>query len=202
MKTKRLEENEQELAAEILSSGGMIAMPTETVYGLFAKAFDERAVRELFSLKKRELDHSLNLNISSIDDIYKYSKNQPENLDEIVAKFLPGPLTIILQANDQVPAYINEGKTTVGFRMPDNDFTLNVIKKTGVLVGPSANITGQASPRKISEVLTSFEGKIAAVKADDENISGIDSTIIDLSADAPKILRQGSVKLEDMEGLL
>ncbi|WP_233278907.1 L-threonylcarbamoyladenylate synthase [Floricoccus tropicus] len=202
MITERLENNQTAHAADILKSGGLVALPTETVYGLFADALNEDAVRQVFAVKNRSLDHSLNLNISSIEDIYKYSQNQPSYLDRIVEKFMPGPLTIILEANDKVPSYINEGKKTVGFRMPANPFTLNVIKKVGVLVGPSANITGQSSPTKAKQVLRDFDKKINAVKEDDSGISGVDSTIVDFSGEKPIILRQGAVMLESIEELL
>ncbi|OFI47592.1 L-threonylcarbamoyladenylate synthase [Floricoccus penangensis] len=180
----------------------MVALPTETVYGLFADALNEDAVRQIFAVKNRSLDHSLNLNVSSIEDIYKYSQNQPRYLGRIIEKFMPGPLTIILEANDKVPSYINEGKKTVGFRMPANPFTLDVIKKVGVLVGPSANITGQSSPTKAEQVLRDFDKKIDAVKEDDSGISGVDSTIVDFSGEKPIILRQGAVMLESIKELL
>ncbi|WEV60234.1 L-threonylcarbamoyladenylate synthase [Streptococcaceae bacterium ESL0729] len=202
MKTEILADNQLDLAANFLKEGELVAMPTETVYGLFADALNEAAVRQVFAVKGRNLDHALNLNISGLSDLYKYSKNQPANLEQVIEKFWPGPLTIILEASDLVPPYINQGKDTVGFRMPDNAFTLEVIKKVGVLVGPSANLTGQASPRKAIQVLQDFKGKIRALKEDDQSISGLDSTIVDFSKGNPRILRQGAVKLESIEELL
>ena len=105
---------------EILSDGGAVVLPTETVYGLFAKALDESAVYEL---KNRPRDKAMNLNVASYEDILSYSKEQPDYLKKIYDAFLPGPLTIILKANDQVPKWINSGLATVGFRLPDHPVT-------------------------------------------------------------------------------
>jgi L-threonylcarbamoyladenylate synthase len=188
-----------EEAVKVLRSGGLVAMPTETVYGLFADALNEDAVRHLFDVKGRTLDHALNLNVSSYDDILRFSKNQPDNLRELVEKFLPGPLTIILEANDQVPTYINNGMTTVGFRMPAVPETLEVIREVGVLVGPSANLTGQLSSTTAAQVDNAFGTTIDGIMANDAAITGVDSTIVDLTVTPPKILRQGAITIEDLQ---
>ena len=128
-----------------LEKGGAVVLPTETVYGLFAKALDEKAVDHVYQLKRRPRDKALNLNIASLEDILHFSKNQPAYLQKLVETFLPGPLTIILEANDRVPYWVNSGLATVGFRMPSHPITLDLIRETGPLIGPSANISGQAS---------------------------------------------------------
>ena len=110
---------------EKLAAGGAVVLPTETVYGLFAKALDEQAVNHVYALKKRPRDKALNLNIASYEDILAYSSDQPSYLQQLVDSFLPGPLTIILSANDQVPVWVNSGMTTVGFRMPDHPITVS-----------------------------------------------------------------------------
>ena len=125
--------------------GGAAALPTETVYGLFAKALDEKAVDHVYQLKRRPRDKALNLNVASLDDILNFSKNQPTYLQQLVESFLPGPLTIILEANDKVPYWVNSDLTTVGFRMPSHPVTLELIREFGPLIGPSANISGQSS---------------------------------------------------------
>jgi len=101
-----------------LAAGGAVVLPTETVYGLFAQALNEEAVERVYELKRRPRDKALNLNVASLEEIYAFSKNQPTYLDQLYQAFLPGPLTIILQANDQVPTWINSGMDTVGFRIP------------------------------------------------------------------------------------
>ena len=128
-----------------LKNGGAVVLPTETVYGLFAKALDEKAVDRVYQLKGRPRDKALNLNVASLDDILNFSKNQPPYLQQLVEKFLPGPLTIILEANNKVPYWVNSGLMTVGFRMPSYPVTLELISEFGPLIGPSANISGHTS---------------------------------------------------------
>ena len=101
-----------------LEKGGAVVLPTETVYGLFAKALDEKAVDHVYRLKRRPRDKALNLNVASLDDILNFSRNQPTYLQQLVESFLPGPLTIILEANDKVPYWVNSGLPTVGFGCP------------------------------------------------------------------------------------
>ena len=117
-----------------LEKGGAVVLPTETVYGLFAKALDEEAVNHVYQLKRRPRDKALNLNIASLKDILNFSKNQPTYLQKLVETFLPGPLTIILEANDRVPLFgVNSGLATVGFRMPSHPITLDLIRRDGSL---------------------------------------------------------------------
>ena len=129
-----------------LEKGGWLSFCLQRrFYGLFAKALDEKAVDHVYQLKRRPRDKALNLNIASLEDILHFSKNQPTYLQKLVETFLPGPLTIILEANDRVPYWVNSGLATVGFRMPSHPITLDFIRETGPLIGPSANISGQAS---------------------------------------------------------
>ena len=180
-----------------LEKGGAVVLPTETVYGLFAKALDEKAVDHVYQLKRRPRDKALNLNVASLDDILNFSKNQPTYLQQLVDSFLPGPLTIILEANDKVPYWVNSDLTTVGFRMPSHPITLEMIREFGPLIGPSANISGQASGVTFKEILKDFDQEVLGVK-DDAYLTGRDSTILDLSGDKVKILRQGAVTREDI----
>ena len=180
-----------------LEKGGAVVLPTETVYGLFAKALDEKAVDHVYRLKRRPRDKALNLNVASLDDILNFSKNQPPCLQQLVKSFLPGPLTIILEANDKVPYWVNSDLTTVGFRMPSHPVTLELIRKFGPLIGPSANISGQDSGVTYKEILQDFNQNVLGLE-DDAFLTGQDSTIIDLSGSKVKILRQGSIKQEDI----
>ena len=180
-----------------LEKGGAVVLPTETVYGLFAKALDEKAVDHVYQLKRRPRDKALNLNVASLDDILNFSKNQPPYLQQLVEKFLPGPLTIILIANDNVPDWVNSDLTTVGFRMPNHPVTLELIREFGPLIGPSANISGQASGVTLKEILKDFDQEILGVE-DDAYLTGQDSTILDLSGSKARILRQGAVTREDI----
>ena len=180
-----------------LEKGGAVVLPTETVYGLFAKALDEEAVDHVYQLKRRPRDKALNLNVANLDDILNFSKNQPPYLQNLVEKFLPGPLTIILKANDKVPYWVNSDLTTVGFRMPSHPITLELIREFGPLIGPSANISGHTSGVSFKEVLKDFGREVLGIE-DDEYLTGQDSTIIDLSGSKVKILRQGSITREDI----
>lgn len=182
---------------EKLAVGGAVVLPTETVYGLFAKALDEQAVNHVYALKKRPRDKALNLNIASYEDILAYSSDQPSYLQQLVDSFLPGPLTIILSANDQVPVWVNSGMTTVGFRMPDHPITLDLIRQYGPLIGPSANISGQASGTTFEKIMADFDQEVLGV-ADDAYLTGQDSTILDLSGEQAVILRQGAITREDI----
>ena len=180
-----------------LEKGGAVILPTETVYGLFAKALDEKAVDHVYQLKRCPRDKALNLNVASIDDILYFSKHQPAYLKNLVDAFLPGPLTIILEANDRVPYWVNSDLATVGFRMPSHPVTLDLIREFGPLIGPSANISGHASGVSFKEILKDFDQEVLGLE-DDSFLTGKDSTILDLSGDKVKILRQGAITREDI----
>ena len=180
-----------------LAAGGAVVLPTETVYGLFAQALNEEAVERVYELKRRPRDKALNLNVASLEEIYAFSKNQPTYLDQLYQAFLPGPLTIILQANDQVPTWINSGMDTVGFRIPKHLVTLDLIRKYGPLIGPSANLSGKASGTSFQQIMMDFQEEISGVE-DDAALTGQDSTILDLSGEKALILRQGAITREDI----
>ena len=180
-----------------LKNGGAVVLPTETVYGLFAKALDKKAVDHVYQLKRRPRDKALNLNVASLDDILNFSKNQPPYLQKLVDSFLPGPLTIILEANDKVPYWVNSDLNTVGFRMPSHPITLELIRECGPLIGPSANISGCESGVNFKRILEDFDQEILGLE-DDSYLTGHDSTILDLTGKKVKILRQGSITQEDI----
>ena len=180
-----------------LEKGGVVVLPTETVYGLFAKALDKKAVDHVYQLKGRPRDKALNLNVASLDDILNFSKNQPTYLQQLLESFLPGPLTIILEANEMVPCWVNSDLTTVGFRMPSHPITLELIREFGPLIGPSANISGCKSGLNFKQILEDFDGEVFGLE-DDGFLTGQDSTILDLTGKKVKILRQGSITREDI----
>ena len=180
-----------------LENGGAVVLPTETVYGLFAKALDKKAVDHVYQLKRRPRDKALNLNVASLDDILNFSKNQPTYLQQLVESFLPGPLTVILEANYRVPYWVNSDLTTVGFRMPSHPVTLDLIREFGPLIGPSANISGCKSGVNFKQILEDFDREVLGLE-DDNFLTGKDSTILDLTGKKVKILRQGSITQEDI----
>ena len=180
-----------------LAAGGAVVLPTETVYGLFAQALNEEAVERVYELKRRPRDKALNLNVANLEEIYAFSKNQPSYLDQLYQAFLPGPLTIILQANDRVPSWINSSMETVGFRIPKHPVTLDLIRKYGPLIGPSANLSGEASGTSFQQIMMEFQEQVSGVE-DDTALTGQDSTILDLSGEKALILRQGAITREDI----
>ena len=182
---------------KILAAGGAVVLPTETVYGLFAQALNEEAVERVYELKRRPRDKALNLNVASLEEIYAFSKNQPSYLKQLYQAFLPGPLTIILQANDRVPTWINSSMETVGFRIPTHPVTLDLIRKYGPLIGPSANLSGKASGTDFQQIMLDFQERVSGVE-DDTALTGQDSTILDLSGEKARILRQGAITREDI----
>ena len=171
-----------------LEAGRAVILPTETVYGIFAKALDQEAVDYIYELKRRSREKALNLNVADEEGVRIYSKNQPSYLTKLIESFLPGPLTIILQSNEKVPEWIHSGMSTVGFRMPAHPKTLELIRKHGPLVGPSANLSGHV--KEFDQVIPGFE--------DDAFLTGQDSTILDISGAKARILRQGSITKADL----
>lgn len=180
---------------KILTSGGAVVLPTETVYGLFAQALNEEAVNSVYQLKQRPRDKAMNLNVSNLNDIYFFSQNIPFFLEKLYNRFMPGPLTIILKANNNVPFWVNSGLDTVGFRVPNHVKTLQLISETGPLIGPSANISGNESGKKFSDIQAQFSVDLPGIE-DDQALTGIDSTILDLSGQKARILRQGAISRE------
>ncbi|HEL9641999.1 TPA: threonylcarbamoyl-AMP synthase [Streptococcus suis] len=179
----------------ILENGGAVILPTETVYGLFAQALNEDAVNRVYQLKQRPRDKAMNLNVSNLNDIYFFSQNTPFFLEKLYNRFMPGPLTIILKANEKVPFWVNSGLDTVGFRLPNHEQTLRLISETGPLIGPSANISGNESGKKFSDIQAQFPVDLPGIE-DDQALTGIDSTILDLSGQKARILRQGAISRE------
>lgn len=183
---------------KILTSGGAVVLPTETVYGLFAQALNEEAVNSVYQLKQRPRDKAMNLNVSNLNDINFFSQNTPFFLEKLYNRFMPGPLTIILKANDNVPFWVNSGLDTVGFRVPNHVKTLQLISETGPLIGPSANISGNESGKKFSDIQAQFSVDLPGIE-DDQALTGIDSTILDLSGQKARILRQGAISREEIQ---
>ncbi|HEM5042272.1 TPA: threonylcarbamoyl-AMP synthase [Streptococcus suis] len=182
----------------ILENGGAVVLPTETVYGLFAQALNEDAVNRVYQLKQRPRDKAMNLNVSNLNDIYFFSQNTPFFLEKLYNRFMPGPLTIILKANENVPFWVNSGLDTVGFRLPNHEQTLRLVSETGPLIGPSANISGNESGKKFSDIQAQFSVDLPGIE-DDQALTGIDSTILDLSGQKARILRQGAISREEIQ---
>lgn len=187
-------------ASKILKSRGLVAIPTETVYGLAANGLDSKAINKIFKAKNRPNDNPLILHISKLEDIYSLAKNINKKYIEILNDIWPGPLTVILEKSEIIPDEITAGLDTVAIRMPNNNITRLLIEKCGFpLAAPSANLSTKPSPTSASAVLEDMDGRIDAIIDDGESSIGIESTVIDLSDEIPKILRPGYYTKEMLE---
>lgn len=194
---------EIELAAEILSSGGLVAFPTETVYGLGADALNPEAVGKVYAAKGRPSDNPMIVHISSKNDLKELTPEVTENMKLLMAAFWPGPMTMVVERNPIVPDVTTGGLDTVGIRMPDHPVALSLIEKAGCLVAaPSANLSGKPSPTSPKHVIEDLNGRVEAIIASDDCQVGIESTVIDMTESTPMILRPGIITREDFEAVL
>ena len=181
-------------AAEIIKNGELVAIPTETVYGLGANGLNPEAVAKIFQAKGRPQDNPLILHIADAADMEKYCHSIPECAYKLAEAFWPGPLTLVLPARENVPKCTTAGLPTVAIRCPDNSVTREIIRLSGVpIAAPSANISGKPSTTTAQHVLDDHDGKIAAVVDGGPCRVGVESTILDLSDEKPRLLRPGGI---------
>lgn len=202
MKTKVYDQKDDNLKelAEILKAGGLVALPTETVYGLAADGLNPEAVKKIFTAKKRPMDNPLILHISEIKQIYDLVEDLDQTYAEILSKLWPGPLTVILKKSSIIPDEVSAGLETVAIRMPDKKLTQELISLVGSpLAAPSANISGRPSPTSAKAVLADMDGRIEAILDGGDSKIGIESTVLDLSVSPVKILRPGYYTQEILE---
>ena len=196
-------ENTAETAAQIIQNGGLVAIPTETVYGLGANGLQEEAVAKIFIAKGRPQDNPLILHIADAQDIDKLCHNIPESAFRLAERFWPGPLTMVLPAKDIVPKCTTGGLSTVAVRCPDNAITRQIIRLAGVpLAAPSANISGKPSTTTAEHVLHDHNGRIEAIVDDGACRVGVESTIVDLTEARPRLLRPGGITPEQLVDVL
>ena len=188
-----------EIAANIIKNGGLVAIPTETVYGLGANGLDEDAVAGIFRAKGRPQDNPLILHVDSPERITDFAHHIPQAAFDLAEAFWPGPLTIILPAKEFIPRRTTGGLDTVGLRCPDCDVTRQIIRLAGVPVAaPSANISGKPSTTTAQHVLHDHDGKIDAVVDGGPCKVGVESTIVDLTDRRPRLLRPGGIGPEQL----
>ena len=184
-------------AAEIIKTGGLVAFPTETVYGLGANGLDENAVPKIYEAKGRPSDNPLILHISEFDEIKNIVKEIPDVAFVLADEFWPGPLTMVFKKSDIVPYRTTGGLESVAVRMPSNKIARELIKTAGVPVAaPSANSSGRPSPTKADHVLSDLDGKIDMVIDGGTVDIGLESTIVDVTGEVPVILRPGFITEE------
>jgi len=186
-------------AAEIIRKGGLVAVPTETVYGLAGSGMNEDAVSEIYRVKGRPEVKPLSLMVHDASAMEQYCRDVPPAAYALANKFWPGPLTIVLKSKECVPEIVRAGGSTVGLRCPDHPQTLALLKACGLpLAAPSANLSGAPSPKTAQDVLDGLGGEIDAVIDGGECGIGLESTIIDMSCKPYRILRQGALSEEEI----
>ncbi|MCF0148720.1 MAG: threonylcarbamoyl-AMP synthase [Clostridium sp.] len=183
-------------AADIIYKGGIVAFPTETVYGLGANALNEDAVYKIFKAKGRPQDNPLIVHVAS-KNIEKLVKEVPEIAKELIERFWPGPLTIILNKKDIIPNRTSANLESVGIRMPNNEIALKLIELSGCpIAAPSANISGRPSPTDVERCIEDLDGKVDCIIGWKKSDVGVESTIVDCTVMPPVVLRPGGITLE------
>lgn len=204
-KIEDAEKQTEEIAAvgKILREGGVVAIPTETVYGLAGNAFDGSCVRKIFEAKGRPGDNPLIVHIARFDEIYNIAQTVPPEAKALADAYWPGPLTIILKKKDTIPDEVTAGQQTVAVRMPSHPIAKAIIEAAGVpLAAPSANISGFPSPTAVRYVIDDMNGRIDAIVDGGDCEFGIESTVVTLATEVPKILRPGAVTHKMLEDVL
>ena len=207
MKTYHLTNTQSDIeqASAILRDGGLVAIPTETVYGLAANALDGEAVRRIFEAKGRPMDNPLIVHVAEFSDIERLRlvSEIPEKAVKLARAFWPGPLTIIMPKGEVIPDEVSAGLSTVAIRIPSHPDAQRLLKTSGLaLAAPSANTSGKPSPTTAQHVIDDMEGRIEAVIDGGSCSVGVESTVITLAADTPRILRPGLITREEIEAVI
>ena len=195
--------NKIKIAARIIKMGGLVAFPTETVYGLGANAFNQSAIKKIFIAKGRPFDNPLIVHIADKSDLYQLSLRVPRIAEKLAKKFWPGPLTMILKKSNLISKSVTAGLNTIAIRMPDNKIALELIRTSGVpIAAPSANIFTKPSPTMAKHVFDDLKNRIPLILDGGQTKIGLESTVIDLTSKTPTILRPGKITLEDLKEVL
>lgn len=190
-------------AATLLRAGEVVGMPTETVYGLAANALDGKAVAKIFAAKGRPQDNPLIVHIADQKQMYDLARTVPESAEKLASRFWPGPLTMILPKADCIPDEVSAGLDTVGIRLPSHPVARELIREAGVpLAAPSANTSGRPSTTTSSHVMEDLGGKIPAILEGGPCAVGVESTVVSLAGDKPRLLRPGGISLEQLREVL
>jgi len=191
------------VAASIIREGGLVAFPTETVYGLGADALNSKAVLALFKAKKRPLDNPPIVHVENASDVYGLAEQVPPKADQLMREFWPGPLTLVFKRSDTVPAVTVAGLDTIAVRMPQHAVALALIRESRCpLAAPSANLAGKPSPTSAKHVFDDLNGRIDAILDGGPTCIGVESTVLDLSVEPALVLRPGGTPLEALRRVL
>ena len=186
-------------AAELLRASEVVALPTETVYGLAANAFDEKAVAKIFRIKGRPVNNPVIVHVAALAMVKRCTNDWPGNADKLAGAFWPGPLTLVLPRAKEIPDLVVAGGATVGVRWPGHPFIQAVIRRCGFpLAAPSANLSSRVSPTNAEHVRQQLGGKIPLIVDGGQSQVGIESTVLDLTVSPPQILRPGMIHAESL----
>lgn len=185
----------------MLQAGGLVAFPTDTVYGLGTTAWDAQAVARIFGAKQRPPEKAIPLLIADLDEAGELLADQPVGLAELAAHFWPGALTLVVPASPALPEIVTAGTGTVALRVPDHPVTLALLRRTGPLAVSSANRSGWDSPVTAGEVLAQLDGRIDAVLDGGRCPGGLPSTVVDLTQSPPQMLRSGPVSEREIRAV-
>ena len=187
-------EEQIEAAVRILKDDGLVAIPTDTLYGLAASPFSKKAIESIFALKGRPTQHAIPLLISESSDLTQWTKNIPQITWDLAEQFWPGALTLVLKKADIIPETVSGGMDTIALRVPDHQVTRNIIQRLGTpITGTSANRSGKPGLYTGKSVREEFRNEIDLVVDQGDTCPGIASTVLDISGNRPHILRQGAV---------
>lgn len=201
MKTEIIPSTEIQTALKVLQSGGIIAFPTDTVYGLGALAFDNSAIESIYVAKNRPIEKAIPVLVAEIKDFEKVAENIPEMAIKLANAFLPGALTCVIPKKLTLPPAIS-ATNTVAVRIPNHPVALNLLRTVGPLAVTSANISGEASPVTAEEVYAQLNGRIPLIIDGGKTLGGIPSTLVDCTGEKPVILREGPILLEELLSVL
>jgi len=186
-------------AARFIRSGGIVAFPTETVYGLGADIFDPAAVAKIFEAKRRPADNPLIAHVGDLDQVEQLAREMPTSAARLIEVFFPGPLTVVLKKSGRVPAIATAGLNTIGIRMPGNKLANEFLRECATPVAaPSANISGRPSPTTWRAVFEDLDSRIDCILQGEPTDIGLESTVVDCTVDPPLVLRSGAVLLESL----
>jgi L-threonylcarbamoyladenylate synthase len=190
-------------AAEILRAGGLVAFPTETVYGLGADASSEKAVARLYAVKRRPAEHPVIVHFASADEAFQWAQEAPPHARKLAEKFWPGPLTLILKRSGRAKDFVTGGQDSVGLRVPSHPIARELLQEfQGALAAPSANRFGLVSPTSAAHVREDLGADVDLVLEGGPSEVGIESTIVDLSGPAAVLLRPGTISKAELEEVL
>ncbi|MCM8766333.1 MAG: L-threonylcarbamoyladenylate synthase [Candidatus Omnitrophica bacterium] len=200
---QKIEISKIEEAVKLIKKGGLVAFPTETVYGLGADAFNSKAVAKIFEVKQRPLNDPLIVHIADKQDLFKVAKKVNRLAGKLIDKFWPGPLTLVLEKSSELPDIVTAGLDTVAVRMPAHPVALSLIREAKTpLAAPSANLSGKPSPTTAEHVLEDLKDKIDLVIEAGKTELGVESTILDLTQKPFSILRLGGVSWEELRAVV